>query len=298
MARHCVTGSSGRIGRSILGLLARDHGVVGIDRLPAPSTDVIADICDEDSLKRAFDGCECVFHVAALHAPHVDAVPDKEFEQINVVGTEKVFRCAKQQGAEHVVLTSTTALYGNAAQEDGRTTWITEQTVPQPRTIYHRTKLAAEEIARSFASKRLRVSVIRMSRCFPEPAPLMAAYRLHRGVDARDVALAHWAAVQSQTEDFGIYNISGATPFEREDCEALKADAEAVLRQKAPELAALFDRRGWSLPQSIDRVYDPAYAKHSLGWESCFGFDEVFAQLDQGSAEVLPVNALSPGNSK
>ncbi|MEL6667134.1 MAG: NAD(P)-dependent oxidoreductase, partial [Pseudomonadota bacterium] len=147
MAKHCVTGSSGRIGRNIVDLLARDHAVVGLDRSPAPSTHVIADICREDALKRAFEGCECVFHVAALHAPHVDAVSDKEFERINVEGTEKVLRCAEQQGAAHVVLTSTTALYGYAAQDEERATWITEQTVPQPRTIYHRTKLAAEEIA-------------------------------------------------------------------------------------------------------------------------------------------------------
>jgi len=36
----------------------------------------------------------------------------------------------------------------------------------------------------------LAVTVLRLSRCFAEPAPLMAAYRLHRGIDARAVASA------------------------------------------------------------------------------------------------------------
>ena len=35
----------------------------------------------------------------------------------------------------------------------------------------------------------LAVTVLRLSRCFAEPAPLMAAYRLHRGIDARAPAL-------------------------------------------------------------------------------------------------------------
>jgi UDP-glucose 4-epimerase len=36
-----------------------------------------------------------------------------------------------------------------------------------------------------------------MGRCFPEPAPAMALARLHRGIDARDVAEAHALALDT-----------------------------------------------------------------------------------------------------
>ena len=65
-----------------------------------------------------------------------------------------------------------------------------------PTTIYHATKIAAEDLL-SIASKQggLSVTVLRISRCFPEPAHIMAVYRLHRGIDARDVADAHAGAL-------------------------------------------------------------------------------------------------------
>ena len=288
MARFAITGSSGRIGRAIHRALLGDHDVVGLDRSPCSTTSMIGDLCDEDLLKRAFEGCEAVYHTAALHAPHVDIMPDEEFERINVEGTAKVLRIASEQGVRRVVLTSTTALYGYASHDDGKATWITEETTPQPRTIYHRTKLAAEALARDASSDALKIGVIRMSRCFPEAAPLMAVYRLHRGIDARDVAKAHLAAAQADFGRFGVFIISGQTPFTPGDCEALKSDAGVVLRERAPDLADAFDARNWTLPRSIDRIYVADKAQEVLGWKSEFGFAEVIDELDRGSSEVLP----------
>jgi len=294
MKRFSITGSSGRIGRGIHRLLAANHRVKGIDRSPSSATNIVADLADEDALRAAFEDCAAVFHTAALHSPHVGIFPDKEFEQINVEGTDSVLRIALELGVPHVVITSTTALYGYASQDEATATWITEETVPQPRTIYHRTKLMAEALAKECSNKSLRVSIIRMSRCFPEPAPLMAAYRLHRGVDVRDVATAHLAAVNNGGSTFSVFNVSGKHPFEQKDCEALKFDAEGVLREKCPELVTSFERRGWSLPSSIDRVYDASKARDELGWETKYGFEEVLAQLDRYSSEVLPAQA--PGS--
>ena len=288
MARFAITGSSGRIGRAIHRALLGDHDVVGLDRSPCSTTSMIGDLCDEDLLKRAFEGCEAVYHTAALHAPHVDIMPDEEFERINVDGTAKVLRIASQQGVRRVVLTSTTALYGYASHDDGKASWITEETTPQPRTIYHRTKLAAEALARDASSDALKIGVIRMSRCFPEAAPLMAVYRLHRGIDARDVAKAHLAAAQADFGRFGVFIISGQTPFTPGDCEALKSDAGVVLRERAPDLAEAFDARQWAFPRSIDRIYLADKAQEVLGWKSEFGFAEVIDELDRGSSEVLP----------
>jgi hypothetical protein len=127
-----------------------------------------------------------------------------------------------------------------------------------------------------------------MARCFPEPADVMAVYRLHRGVDARDVAAAHSRALVHQGEPHHTWVISGATPFESGDLPALGADAPAVLRIRAPALVAAFEARGWKLPAVIDRVYSPGCAVTQLGWRPRFGFEDVLAACDRGDPEVLP----------
>jgi len=286
-----VTGSSGRIGRAIHFHLSREHEVVGIDRAPSSATSVIGDIGDYDLLARAFTGVDAVIHTAALHAPHVGLVSDAEFERINVSGTQNVVRAARNCGVGRLVFTSTTALYGYAATQPDRAAWLDEATVPQPRTVYHRTKLDAEAFLAAEASEAFRVVSLRMSRCFPEPAPVMAAYRLHRGVDARDVASGHALALGIAGAPYRQFILSGATPFEVSDCEELKRDVRTVLQRRSPGLCALFQRRGWPLPPAIDRVYDCALARSQLGWMPRHGFASVVELLDAGLAEVLPPEA-------
>jgi nucleoside-diphosphate-sugar epimerase len=113
----------------------------------------------------------------------------------------------------------------------------------------------------------------------------MAIYRLHRGVDARDVADAHAGALGDERPGFRKYVISGATPFLREDAVQLFDDASEVLRKRAPRLRRPA-RLG--LPDSIDRVCDPGLAMKELGWRPRFGFEEVLKMLDDRSSEVLP----------
>jgi UDP-glucose 4-epimerase len=286
--RIVVTGSGGRVGRAVFVQLARDHEVVGLDRLPC-STAVthVGDVCDRRLLEQAFAGAEAVVHAAALHAPHVGIVADEELERVNVGGTEAVIAAARASGVRRIVFTSTTALYGGAIERD-RSTWIDEDAMPAPVTVYHRTKLAAEGALRAAADDGLQVRVLRMSRCFPEPADLMAVYRLHRGIDARDVASAHLAALGHEGQAFHCWVLSSSTPFERGDTAELAEDAPSVLRARAPALVEAFALRGWPLPRAIDRVYDPSRAMRELGWRPRHGFDEVLLAFDRQDGEVLP----------
>jgi UDP-glucose 4-epimerase len=289
-----VTGATGRIGRGICVALMADrhqfHDVQGIDRQPSSTAHFVGDLRDIELLKNALEGVEAVVHTAALHAPHVGIAPDKEFQSINVDATRSLAELAGEMGVQHLVFTSTTALYGHASKEEGRTAWVDEQTVPQPRTIYHRTKLAAEELLEKWsAGACIPVTVLRMSRCFPEPADLMAIYRLNRGIDARDVASAHRLALEKRLPGFRKFIVSAATPFGPEHGERLFEDAAGVIRELAPELAREFGRRGWRLPSSLDRVYDSRAAQQDLGWLPRHGFEAVLDMLDQGMSEVLPV---------
>jgi UDP-glucose 4-epimerase len=287
--RILVTGASGRVGRAIAIRLLREHDVVGLDTAPSSTVDFVGSVADRELLVRAVAGAEAVVHTAALHAPHVGHVPDDEFDRINVHATATLAEVAALAGVRQLVYTSTTALYGAASQRANEAAWVDDATVPAPRTIYHRSKLAAERILAEYAGERIPcVTVLRMSRCFPEPAPIMAAYRLHRGVDARDVASAHACAIASARPGYESFVISGETCFTRGDCEALKHDAPAVLRHRAPALAMEFQRRGWPLPASIDRVYGSARAATQLGWRPRYSFEEVLRQFDDESSEILP----------
>lgn len=287
-----LTGSSGRVGRAIFAALsARGHEVTGVDLTPFSTTHIVGDCADRELMARALEGADALIHTAGPHAPHVGIVGDAQFERVNVETTGRLFELARSSGLSRFVFTSTTALYGYAVQ-DGSCAWIDEDTVPVPRTIYHRTKLAAEQLLETLAHPDLPVRVLRMSRCFPERAPVMAVYRTHRGIDVRDVASGHIAALTDRGAPFARYILSGTTPFDPADCDRLAGDAPSVLQERVPDLAKTFAIRGWRLPAIIDRFYDASKAQRELGWTPQFSWQEVVAQLDRQSLEVLPVEAI------
>jgi UDP-glucose 4-epimerase len=288
-----ITGTAGRVGRAIHVRLSPFHTVFGIDKSPASTVDIVGDIRNEAILSEACKGVDAIIHTAALHAPHVGIVPDAEFERVNVEATQSLINTALLSGVPRIVFTSTTALYGSASRLQNKAAWIDETTEPQPMSIYHRTKLAAEALFHAASEERgVTTRIIRMSRCFPEAAPEMAWYRLSRGVDARDVAEAHALALVNDGAKAQTYIVSGATPFLPEDAEELFVNAHGVLSRRAPELVRAFADRGWALPTTIDRVYDSAKAQRELGWKPRYGYKDVVFLLDQGLSEVLPTKKL------
>ncbi|HCE3704369.1 TPA: NAD(P)-dependent oxidoreductase [Vibrio parahaemolyticus] len=285
-----VTGSSGRVGRNIYIHLMRYHQVVGLDVSPCSTVDFVGDIRDPALIQSALKGVDVIVHTASLHAPHVGLRSDEEFIDINVRATEQLVNMGIEYGITHFVYTSTTALYGYASTPEGRSGWITEEVTPQPKTIYHKSKIQAETLLQRLSKENsLPVTVLQMSRCFPEPADIMAIYRLNRGVDARDVASAHACAINMRPNGFTRYIISAKTPFGAGDCESLFQCANEAIKKRVPELVDEFNLRGWKLPDKLDRVYDSSLAQEELNWEPVHGYEGVLELLDNGIAEVLPV---------
>lgn len=275
--RILLTGSSGRVGAAIATLLSADHEVFGLDPAQGPHTTHTGTVNDRGLVDELASRADAMVHTASLHAPHVGRATDQAFVQTNVQGTEVLLDACLRHGVQRFVYTSTTSLYGHALVPVDRAVWVTEDLVPRPRDIYDTTKIAAEETCRAASSAAMTCVSLRIARCFPEPAERVAIYRLYRGVDLRDVAEAHRLALTVDLPAFGVFNVAAASPFEVSDAEALLRDAAAVIQQRVPWAAAAFERRGWRLPRSIDRVYAIDKAQSTLGYRPRYNFDSLFA---------------------
>ena len=271
-----LTGSSGpKVASRVAAILAQHHEVTGVDMTAAPTTTIVADIARIDDWQRHLQGIDAVIHFAALHALHRETHSVEEFRATNVDATQRLLEAARAAGVARLLLASSTSVYGKAMRSKTSAVWVTEKLNPEPEDIYDETKLAAEQLCRDACSPTFITAALRFSRSFPEPTPLMALYRLYRGVDARDVAQAFSLALTVDLRQFEAINISGQTPFLPEDCGRLFVDAASVLRLRAPELVKEFSHRNWPLPQSIDRVYAIEKAQALLGYRPQFGFREV-----------------------
>ena len=273
--RILVTGAAGLVGSGVAARLMNDHDVIGLDLKPGAQVQLIEDCHDVRRWRHQVGSIDAVVHTAALHAPHVGRRTDNQFRRANVEATSCLLDFALSAGASHFVLTSTTSLYGRALEPDGAAVWVDEQLEPRPRDIYDETKLAAERLVAS-AGDAMTVTSLRMSRCFPEPADIMAWYRLYRGIDRRDVAEAHALALQREGAP-ATFVISATTPFEREDAEGLINDARSVIERRCPSLVERTAATGWAQPRLIDRVYDASLAREQLGFVSCHGIESCLA---------------------
>ncbi len=278
--RILVTGSSGQLGQKIAQELAETHEVIGLDLTPGSCTTHQGSVADRSLVTSLVAQVDAVIHTASLHAPHVVQMSKEQFIDVNVKGTLYLLEAAITHGVQKVVYTSTTSLYGMAMVPQRKAVWVTEDLPPQPRDIYDITKLAAEQLCADFARHyTLPVICLRTSRFWDEPPYLKAIYRLYRGVDVRDVVAAHLLALDNTTIPFGVFNISARSPFSEGDTDDLLHDAPAVIRRYYPTAEAIFAGQGWTLPDSIDRVYVISKAQRELGYEPHHNFDEMRVAL-------------------
>jgi len=80
---------------------------------------------------------------------------------------------------------------------------------------------------------------------------------------------------------FDTFIISANTPFSPDDCEELIVDAPSVVARYFPYYRELYARAGWTMFQSIDRVYDASKAFRRLGFRCRTGFKEKLDELEK-----------------
>jgi UDP-glucose 4-epimerase len=294
-----VTGSSGHLGEALMRVLSTDGcDVVGLDVLEGAFTTVVGSIVDRGCVRRCLEGADAVLHTATLHKPHVGSHSRQDFVDANVTGTLNLLEEAVAAGVGRFVFTSTTSAFGRALtpRPGEPAAWITEDVAPIPRNVYGVTKTAAEGLCELIHRDHgLPCLILRTSRFFPEAddrEEVRAAYDdanlktnelLYRRVDLEDAVSAHRLALErAPALGFGRYIISATTPFSAEDLAQLRADAPAVLRRLFPAYAEVYERLGWRMFPSIERVYDNAAARLELGWTPRYDFRHALDRLKSG----------------
>lgn len=160
--RVLVTGADGFIGSHLVeALLSRGCEVRAfvmynsfnswgwLDTLPPDvqrRLDIFAgDVRDPNGVRKAVEGCDVVFHLAALIAiPFSYHSPDS-YVDTNVKGTLNVLQAAAALGTQRVLVTSTSEVYGTAQYAP-----IDEKHPFQGQSPYSATKIGADRIAESF----------------------------------------------------------------------------------------------------------------------------------------------------
>ncbi|HEX7300383.1 MAG TPA: hypothetical protein VF257_15400 [Solirubrobacteraceae bacterium] len=93
-----------------------------------------------------------------------------------------------------------------------------------------------------------------------------------------DASRAHVLALAPRARSHAIVNVSGASPFRREDAPELLRDAASVLRRRAPHLADALRRHGHPLPRRIERVYAIDRATAELGYRPRHGVADLLRE--------------------
>lgn len=166
--RVLVTGGAGFLGSHIVDELSRrGHSATVFDKISSPwlhdeQLMVVADIRDRSALRVALQGCDAVFHCAAvadLECARTDPVTAVD---VNVHGTLAVLEEAAAANVRHFMLASSVYVFSRAG------------------SVYRTTKQAAENLVRDLAGDLdIRFTILRFGSLYgPRADPNNAILRL------------------------------------------------------------------------------------------------------------------------
>lgn len=177
-----VTGATGFTGDKLarklyksgknLKILVRDQSQVKVDKEYSPEI-IEGDIRDIDTVEKAVEGCDFVFHLAAVF--RTAGIPDQTYYDVHVKGTENLLNASFKNNITRFIHCSTVGVHGDIDNPPAN-----ECSPFKPGDIYQRTKLKGELLATDFHHMTgLPVTIIRPTAIYgPGDLRLLKLFKL------------------------------------------------------------------------------------------------------------------------
>ena len=230
--KFVVTGGAGFIGNNIIKqLLKQNHTPIVIDNLYRGKIERISsfnvefhkiDIRDFDQLRNILKNSDGIFHEAALTDVQESFTKQQEYIDVNVKGTENIFKIAKEFDLK-VVYASSSSVYGNPKNIP-----INENNKRNPINPYGKTKLDDEFLAEKYSKDNVSIIGLRYFNVYGEdqtgsyagvitkflnllnekksPIIFGTGSQIRHFIFVEDVAIANIVAMQSNIKN-GFFNI-------------------------------------------------------------------------------------------
>jgi UDP-glucose 4-epimerase len=283
--KFVITGGAGFIGSHIAKhLITKNHKVTIVDNFSRGRLENLSgfeekievykmDILDFDSLKKIISDSDGIFHQAALTSVPESFLQKEKYHNVNVDGTENIFKLAKEF-EKKVVFASSSSVYGNTVLRP-----IVEDFDKNPINPYGITKLDDEKLAKKYHD--LGVSIIGLryfnvygigqtndyagviTKFFEQiklnQSPIVFGDGSHTRdfVSVEDVAQANLLSMQSST-DFSFLNIGTGIPT------SVNELAQLMINLSGKKLEIKYDE----LPQGDvkESLADVSLSKKLIGW--------------------------------
>jgi len=297
--KFAVTGGAGFVGNNIVKLLvSKGHDIVVIDNLHTGKKENLqeiiekikfhnVDIRDFSKLESILENVDGIFHQAALTIVQESFQKEKEYFDVNVKGTENIFKIAKKF-KKKVVYASSSSIYGDTKEIP-----IKENFERKPINPYGQTKLEKEFLAEKYTKEGVSIIGLRYFNIFGKgqtgsyagvitqfirklkenksPIIFGDGSQIRDFIHVSDIAKANLSAMLSETNS-GFFNVGTGIPIK------IKELAKIMINIYEKDLEPSFENE---LKGDVKRSQsNVALIKKMINWES-----EI--ELEEGLKEVV-----------
>ena len=283
--KFVITGGAGFIGSHIAKhLVEKNHDVIIVDNLSRGRLENLSkikeqiefkkmDILDFNLLKEVIFNSDGIFHQAALTSVPESFTQKEKYHDVNVKGTENIFKIAKEFGKK-VVYASSSSIYGNTT-----TIPIHENSEKNPINPYGVTKLDDEKLAKKYHNLGLSVIGLRYFNVYGigqtndyagvitkfidqinlNKSPIIFGDGTHTRdfISVEDVAKANLLSMESKT-DFSFLNVGTCIST------SIKELAEVMIELSGKKMEISYD--DLPLGDVKDSLADVSLAKRLINW--------------------------------